>query len=276
MTFALNTAFNRYFKKNIKMKLSVAKKKLIKINRLMDTFEPGDNNVSRLEKDLLLNYVRDFYEALQDENIEESNSQQGNKYEDTIREPAHTQNLIFEDKVEDEIQEDHTKVTSDKDYDSGVVTEELRLKRRRKDQFKQEPAPESPKVQAQTEQHEEESIVIEEEPSKPVSKKESKPEVDELFKIKKANEISEKLSQLPISDLNKAMGVNEKIYVKNELFGGDHSVFDQVIKKLNSLESFEDAKDFLSSEIAYTYEWVNPDKKNKAKNFIQLVYRRYK
>lgn len=271
------------------MNLKLAQKKLNKINRLIDTFEPGESAVSRLERDLLLNYVRDLYEALLDESdittteratqeriykqsvevrqtIEPKRSETGNRL--VFEEPKAEEPVIEAPRAsnaEPEIPENGPKVAVE-------VPEEIEV-----------PSPKAVKARVEKKKAEVEapkkSAPIESVPQPEVLvtvEEAPKQEVEELFMIKKANEISEKLSQLPISDLNRAMGVNEKIFVKNELFAGDDNAFRHVIQKLNSLSSFEDAKSFLSSEVAYTYQWTDPEKKNKAKNFIQLVYRRYK
>jgi len=97
-----------------------------------------------------------------------------------------------------------------------------------------------------------------------------------LFEFKEATELSEKLSMQPIRDLTKAMGLNEKIFTINELFGGDSKAFDETVKKLNTFATFEKATEYLASGVAHTYDWPNRSKKKKALNFIQLVKRRYK
>ena len=97
----------------------------------------------------------------------------------------------------------------------------------------------------------------------------------ELFEFKEATELSEKLSMQPIRDLTKAMGLNEKIFTINELFGGESKVFDETIKKLNTFSSFERASEYLASGVAHTYDWPGRSRKKKALNFIQLVKRRY-
>ncbi len=96
-----------------------------------------------------------------------------------------------------------------------------------------------------------------------------------LFEVREATELSEKLSQAPIRDLTKAMGLNEKIFTINELFGGESKVFDETVRKLNTFNSFEEAKEYLSTTVAHTYGWVKRNKKKKAINFINLVKRRY-
>ncbi len=101
------------------------------------------------------------------------------------------------------------------------------------------------------------------------------PDLEELFTVKSATELSEKLSQLPIGDIKKAMGLNERIYMQNELFGGDASLFEATVTTLNQLRSFEDAKEYLIRNVAGKYNWVTKDKKERAKEFIKLVKRRY-
>lgn len=98
----------------------------------------------------------------------------------------------------------------------------------------------------------------------------------DLFEFKEATELSEKLSMQPIRDLTKAMGLNEKIFTINELFGGDSTAFDTTVRKLNTFATFEKAAEYLASGVAHTYDWPNRKKKKKALNFIQLVKRRYK
>jgi hypothetical protein len=100
-------------------------------------------------------------------------------------------------------------------------------------------------------------------------------ELENLFEHHQARELSEKLSELPIPDLNKAMGLNERIFTINELFDGDQEAYKQTIQVLNGFHSFDDAKNYLVKEIAIRFNWAHGSKKNKAKNFIKLVRRRY-
>ena len=97
----------------------------------------------------------------------------------------------------------------------------------------------------------------------------------ELFTHKKAVELSEKLSQRPITDLSKSMGINEKIFTVKELFGGNQQSFDDAISQLNAFDNFTDAKEYLIQHIAIVNDWGATAKKKKAGNFIKLVRRRY-
>ncbi|TVR87721.1 MAG: hypothetical protein EA411_06700 [Saprospirales bacterium] len=280
------------------MNLEQAKKKMNKINRLLDTIEPDESPTSRLERDLLLNYIRELYESVLENSDADLPSSGTLSFKPTTAEsiapqkpannPESRQKEETETLVQQPVEKKHAPEpqtiteTEPEPVQETEPVQEAPIEKPKVEKKAAKPRPveateEKPIEKSQkasiskapkTEETKVETLIAE--------KVEEEPEVEELFTIKKANEISEKLSQLPISDLNRAMGVNEKIFVKNELFAGDDNVFRQVIQKLNTLNSFEDAKNFLSSEVAYTYQWTDPDKKNKAKNFIQLVYRRYK
>ena len=100
-------------------------------------------------------------------------------------------------------------------------------------------------------------------------------EMEGLFAMNTAKELSEKLGALPIKDIKKAMGLNERIFTVNELFGGDQAFFDTVTTTLNGLKNFEAAKGYLIRNVAGKNNWTAKGKKKKAKNFIKLVKRRY-
>lgn len=100
-------------------------------------------------------------------------------------------------------------------------------------------------------------------------------ELEELFSFASAKELSEKLSELPITDIKKAMGLNERIFTINELFGGDHAAFDATVSTLNQLRSYDEAKDYLIRNVAGRYNWASKEKRNKAKEFAKLVRRRF-
>ena len=128
-----------------------------------------------------------------------------------------------------------------------------------------------------------EAAVAEAPPAPPVAKPEVKPSpatsspaLEELFATEAVTELSDKLSLAPISDLTKAMGLNERIFTVNELFGGDNAEFQTMITSLNGLSSFDEAKSVLMRSVAQKYDWGAPGKVKKAKTFIKLVQRRYK
>ena len=104
------------------------------------------------------------------------------------------------------------------------------------------------------------------------------PPIDEaislLFEDKTGKELSDKLASLPIKDLTKAMGLNERILTVNELFGKDQAAFSAAMKDMNAMRNFEEAKSYLVG-CAQKYNWTAKSNKKKAQIFIKLIRRRY-
>jgi hypothetical protein len=101
-------------------------------------------------------------------------------------------------------------------------------------------------------------------------------DVAALFEENTGKELSDKLANTPIADLTKAFGFNDRLLTQNELFGGNKTVFDEVVKDLNNSSGFDTAKGLLVS-LATKYHWTaNDDRKKQAKAFIKLVRRRFK
>jgi hypothetical protein len=95
-----------------------------------------------------------------------------------------------------------------------------------------------------------------------------------LFDQKQAKELSEKLSERPITDLTKAFAINDKLLYINELFGRDNESFNETLKLLNRFESMSEAKSLLLS-VAEQYDWLDEERQEIAQSFIKTVRRRY-
>ncbi len=77
------------------------------------------------------------------------------------------------------------------------------------------------------------------------------------------------VSNQPIKDLKKAIGINDRFFYQRELFDGNSELFTQTLEQLNDMSSFEAAESFLQSN----FSW---DKNNQAAiDFTQLVKRRF-
>ena len=112
-------------------------------------------------------------------------------------------------------------------------------------------------------------------PPAPTAQLSENEEVLELFEVKQATDLSERLSSSPLSDLMKAMGLNERILTVNELFGGDANEFKKVMTDLNRLRNFDEAKQYLAANVVEKHGWTKRNKKNKAKILIKTIRRRY-
>lgn len=104
----------------------------------------------------------------------------------------------------------------------------------------------------------------------------SSSELDLLFEEKQAKELSEKLSELPIPDLRKAIALNDRLLLTRELFSGDGQAFDAALHALNSFSTMQEAKDYLAQHVVIRFGWLDKKRSDTAKNFIKLVRRRYK
>jgi hypothetical protein len=100
------------------------------------------------------------------------------------------------------------------------------------------------------------------------------PALAQLFNFKKATELSERLSESPVADLNKAMSINDRLLYINELFGRDRAALDESLQLLNRFDAFEAARGFLIN-LAEQYRWGNEERIEIAQAFIKLVRRRY-
>lgn len=104
----------------------------------------------------------------------------------------------------------------------------------------------------------------------------SSDDADVLFEYKEAKELSEKLSETPISDIKRAIALNDRLLLQRELFGGDHGFFEEVLTALNHFSGFEQAKSYLLQECIGRFDWMHKTRIDTAKSFIRLVRRRYK
>lgn len=59
-----------------------------------------------------------------------------------------------------------------------------------------------------------------------------------------------KIRTIPVTDLNRALGVNDRFYFTRELFNGNADLFRETIDKLNKASTASEAQDILSRELA--------------------------
>ncbi len=95
---------------------------------------------------------------------------------------------------------------------------------------------------------------------------------NQLFEEKMSKELSDKLGELPIADIKKAMSLNERIIFVNELFDGNFTEFENALTNLNSVANFVEAKGLMEI-LATRFDWSSKEK--QAKTFIKLVKRRH-
>lgn len=235
------------------MNIKKVEKQARKISQLLENIKE-EGHVSKIEKDLLLSYIRDMYEKVLDVAEDKKNSSSKNEvsYNEPSRyerqsAPMTTPAVEMAEVVRQEISETNSISTPIAESIPDVVVE-------------------APKV---------EEITIPE-PVEIVDDSLSVPaELLALFNEADTKELSDKLSKSPIADLTKSMGINEKIFTIKELFGGDSALFSTTMSELDKLTSLEQAQDYLVKSVAVSEDWGNDSKIKKAANFVKLISRRY-
>jgi len=99
-----------------------------------------------------------------------------------------------------------------------------------------------------------------------------KPSLNDHLKNEK-KEVSNTLSNEPIKDLKKGIGLNDSYLFINELFRGDETMYTRSIKTINGFSNFAEAKFWIERELKLKLGWVNSDQ--VVKHFDQLVKRRF-
>jgi len=240
---------------------------LKKINRLYDIIN-GIGEASQTEKDLLKAYILDLYEAVAlhtDEDELEELEKEEIKAEIKRRKKLDKKlKKQVKKRLEDQEEDDDD---DDEDDDDLEVLSDI-MGHEDSDDAEQEE-----ESSAQQEHRSEE--VVEQEQDDQESPSDSNPELEELFSFSDSSELSDKLANTPLSDLTRAMGINEKIFTVNELFDGNREEMDNLLIALNGLDNYGEAKSVLIRSVASKYDWSDPSRAKKAKNFIRLVRRRY-
>ncbi len=86
-------------------------------------------------------------------------------------------------------------------------------------------------------------------------------------------DLGDTLTEVPIRDLRKAIGVNDRFLFINELFRGDEVAYERSIKTINSFSIFAEAEYWIQRELKVKNGW---DAGNEMVNqFYQLVKRRF-
>ncbi len=96
---------------------------------------------------------------------------------------------------------------------------------------------------------------------------------EQLRQKQQGKALADKYQLTPISDLKTAIGLNERAAFIRELFNGDKETFFKTLDKLNNLESYEDALNYLENSIKKQYGWK--DGSNQVVSFLELIYRRF-
>ncbi len=98
------------------------------------------------------------------------------------------------------------------------------------------------------------------------------PSVNDILNTPVA-EVSHRLTDTPVKDLKKAIGINDRYLYINELFRGDEVMYERSIKTINSFAIWPEAEYWIRRELKTKLGWV--DAEPTVMQFDQLVKRRF-
>jgi hypothetical protein len=226
------------------MSLQQTKILLEKINALYKSMSLDNGNIAGIERDLMLSYVRQLYDAFLHLEKNGNSADPSPQVEERRPSPPPPPEPAPEPKVERYVPEP---------------------KPAPRPEPKPEPAP-APVTRAP-------------EPPPPAPAPEpvyEKPgaAIESLFKQGSSKELSDRLGDSRIDDLTKAMAINDRLLFANDLFGKDMRGMMDTLQELNRLRSMDEAKPLLV-QLAQRYDWTEEDREDTARSFIKLVRRKY-
>lgn len=246
--------------KTKKMNLSKVTILLEKVNALHKSIQLGGDAISRIERDLMLSYLRQLYEIFHEpvetntpssnfeaEVVHKNMEQPKPKPEPiTVPTPAPATPRVIEitDFLKEELERPVKTPTPEPPYQPQPTRT-----------YQEVPPKEIPKVALINELVTDNAVAA-------------------LFDQKQAKELSERLSSIRIEDLTKAIALNDKLLYANDLFSGELVTFNEVVRTVNNMNVFAEAQRYLT-QLAKQHNWTSESKQESAQNFIKLVRRRF-
>ena len=234
------------------MNVPQAKESLEKIIRHFKTLDLQTGNVGTLDRDLMLGYIRTLYDAVLSEQQQPSKATPP-----PAAEPAKaTVAAAFERPI----------------APKPVVKETPPPPPEPEHIVLFSPPPPPPKVEPKPEPI---AVATPKQSPEPKTTGKVPAEVVALFDIKVSKELADRLTETPIADIKKALGVGDKLATISQLFGGTAAAFDDAIREIHAATNFYEARDYLIDNFAVQYDWGNEEKHATAKAFVKLVRRKF-
>lgn len=226
-----------------------------KINALYKNIDANTPGVSPLERDLMLSYLRQFYETI-------ALSQSQNKAPVKEVQPEKEVKPIKEVQPEKEIQRVKEVQPVREIQPVNEVKRETGLLGRERGVANFEPEkkivePGAPAITPQ--------------PAEPLSDN----ELAHLFIWQEPSNLAERLASQAITNLSfSTFSMNERLLYTNDLFGKNSAEMEEAVKMINNFTHFDQAKVFLLN-IGRQHDWHKEERKEAAKSFINTVRRRF-
>jgi hypothetical protein len=214
-----------------------------KINALYKNIDANTPGVSPLERDLMLSYLRQFYETI-------ALSQSQPKATQSEVQPITEVPPLKEEQLIKEVQS-----LKEEKRETGLLGRERGV-----GNFEPEKKTPEPVVHEMIPQ-----------PVEPASDS----ELAHLFIWQEPSNLAERLASQAISNLSfSTFSMNERLLYTNDLFEKNNAEMEEAVKMLNNFTHFDQAKVFLLN-IGRQYDWHKEDRKEAAKSFINTVRRRF-
>ncbi|WP_157472124.1 hypothetical protein [Neolewinella persica] len=88
------------------------------------------------------------------------------------------------------------------------------------------------------------------------------------------DDLASPFGRQPLADLTRSLTINNRVLFSKDLFGDDNDLLNTTLRTLNSSGSMAAAQPVMVS-LARRFEWADESKKETAREFIELVRRRY-
>jgi hypothetical protein len=214
-----------------------------KINALYKNIDANTPGVSPLERDLMLSYLRQFYETI-------ALSQSQPKATQSEVQPITEVPPLKEEQPIKEVQS-----LKEEKRETGLLGRERGV-----GNFEPEKKTPEPVVHEMIPQ-----------PVEPASDS----ELAHLFIWQEPSNLAERLASQAIPNLSfSTFSMNERLLYTNDLFEKNNAEMEEAVKMLNNFTHFDQAKVFLLN-IGRQHDWHKEDRKEAAKSFINTVRRRF-
>jgi hypothetical protein len=230
------------------------------IKALLTKFQSSDTGeIPAIEIDIALGKLRDMYEmfsmmkkSFEPEEEQAERPQETEKQEPHVSEPDN--NSSAEEPAQDRMNEIELEV----EHEAASASEAEKI--------------EEPEEMTGQESEDEKVKKKEKHAGKIFADRFSAPEnqINETIgRNKIQTDLSSRIQSKPITDINRALGVNDKFLFAKELFNGDKARFKETIDIVNNANDFDEAMNYINENFAWDMD--NP----YAKMFIDLINRKY-
>ena len=233
------------------------------ISKLNETVELlNKKNISSLEKDLILEKIRNLYEVVLFKGPNTTIEKQSSAFMvEEVKTEMIDSSPANETKIEKPVVEENK--VEEENIPVDVVIDEI-------------PTDINEEVEEPIQSNTNEEVIV-----KTDTKKSSKTLADQyrdnssktlsdvMFKSQPENDVSSKIQLKPIKNIKTAISINDRIMFTKELFNNNPDLYNEIVDKVNSMSNITDALDYFSGKVNIHME------NEPVKKFLEIVHRRF-